>query len=69
MTGDGGRALKIRDELNPDYNSIPDIADATWTDDILDVRLDRVVVGDVDCVAGVQDMLGGRTPAATTESA
>jgi len=43
--------------LNSDYQRIPNIAEAVWPDDVLDIRLDRVVIADIDGVTGFQHML------------
>ena len=51
-------ALIIGDKLNPNHEGIRYVADAVRPDDILDVRLDGIVVGDLDCVAGFQHLLG-----------
>src|SRR5215472_11745515 len=51
---------KICDELNPKHQGILCLVGAVWPDDVLDIRLDRVVVGEVNCVTGFQHMLGRR---------
>ena len=56
--------LKTRDKLNPNHEGIRYVAHAIRTDDILDVWLDRIVVADVDGVAGFQHLFGRRALAA-----
>jgi hypothetical protein len=55
-----------RDQLNSDHQRIPDGADAVWPDDVLDIRLDRVVIADIDGVAGFQHMLDHRAVVTVT---
>jgi hypothetical protein len=55
-----------RDELNSDHQRISDVADTVWPDDVLDVRLDHVVIADIDGVAGFKHMLNGRAVATVT---
>ena len=55
-----------RDQLNSDHQRISDVADAVWPDDVLDVRLDRVVIADIDGVAGFKHMLDRRAVVTVT---